>query len=93
MSPEEVAALFEAVPDASGLGDGGEGAALSYHELAATKRQLGGVLDTCSRLWEAKNPVLDAVAEKIGDGVRNGESLVRPALPDTRRHTKHGMLR
>lgn len=80
MSPEDVAALFE--QEGSGVPQD------SYDETSeapdARQRRtalLSQALATCRELWELQSPDLALVAQKIGDGSRDGkpEALSRNA--------------
>jgi hypothetical protein len=80
MGPEDVAALFERE---------GSGVPLdSYDETseAPDVRQgrtaaLSPILDSCRELWNLQSPDLALIAQKIGDGSRDGTSKRFPAMP------------
>lgn len=72
MGPEDVAVLLQ--KEGSGVPQD------SYDEAnepadARQKRAglLSEVLTTCYQLWESQSPELDLVAQKLGDGSRDGE--------------------
>ena len=81
MTPDEVEQLFSSRPAVSTEqphGDGKDGAeddqpSLSNGETSSRTESLGRVLATVNRLREAGSEQLDVIAEKIGNGARDGE--------------------
>lgn len=77
MSPDDIAALLER--EGSGVSQDQYDETLE-DEDAREKRTalLSQVLSTCQELWDTKSTDLDLVAQKLGDGSRDGMSQTPP---------------
>ena len=95
MTPNEIEQLFsssggpagpaEEQPRDDGKGEEGAEVPLSTGESTLRTGSLRPVLAAARRLWEAGSDELDAVAEKIGNGARDGKSPCGPRRPRPRR--------
>jgi hypothetical protein len=72
MSPEDLAALLQ--KEGSGVS---QDAYDEANEPADARQRrtdlLAQVLTTCYQLWESQSTELDFIAQKLGDGSRDGE--------------------
>lgn len=75
MTPDEIEQLFSSKqpPPGSAGEKEEEEASLPGSEKSQRAENLGRVLATARHLWETGSKDLDVVAEKIGNGVRDGE--------------------
>ena len=74
MTPDEIEQLFlghPRLPDRAGQDKGS--AVLQEEENLQRTESLSQVLATVRDLWETDSKDLDLIAEKIGNGVRDGE--------------------
>lgn len=78
MTPEDVEVLFSSGPQPQNNGSEDDGAGLAEQELSRRVEELRHVLVTARKLLDAGSEKLDALAQKIGDGSRDGESTVLP---------------
>ncbi|KAK7750731.1 hypothetical protein SLS62_007282 [Diatrype stigma] len=75
MTPDEIEQLFSSNPpplSGSAGKEEGEDTPLRESEQSQRTEELGRVLATARHLWETGSKDLDTVAEKIGNGARNG---------------------
>jgi hypothetical protein len=84
MTPEEVEVLFKSGEQlASNVSseDEDDESVLSEAELSRRVQKLSQVLDTVRKLLDSGSIKLDAIAQKIGDGSRDGEfCVITPAF-------------
>lgn len=72
MTPEDIEALFQSRPQQSTAGDGEE-ETISPEERALRTEKLKEVLLTAQYTWLSGSDSIDLIAEKLGDGSREGE--------------------
>ncbi len=76
MTPDEVEQLFlnDTRPPGS-AGEDKDNALIQEDEDFRRTESLSQVLATVKNLWETGSKDLEVIAEKIGNGVRDGESI------------------
>ena len=72
MTPEDIEVLFQGSAQRDASDNGGEGP-ISFDESAARLRKLGEVFLASRLAWFSNSDTLDRIAEKLGDGSRDGE--------------------
>jgi hypothetical protein len=71
MTPQEVAVLLQEY--GSSRGAGASGGPSDESDLGRAEL-ISDVLATCKEAWSTGSEELDSIAEKLGDGSRDGES-------------------